>query len=165
MFKEVVKVIDDDLNKKWLSKEEFEELQTKLGNPTVNIMSSGKKREFSSGSRRDSAEDKPRMELLPLDLLMDLSEWYSGGAKKYGDNNWLKGQPQSVVIGSMLRHLTKLVRGDTDERHDLAIVWNAIALQSSLKYHKDNKQICDVVGEWYVDGKPTGKGNYEDSIY
>lgn len=128
----------------------------------MEVKSSGKVRKFSSGAVRDNADNKPRMELLPLDLLMDLSEWYAAGAKKYGSNNWLRGQSQSAIIGSLLRHLTKLVRGDTDERHDLALVWNAIALQSTIKYHKDNKNVCDVVGRWYEDGKPTGLGTWEE---
>lgn len=130
----------------------------------MELKSSGKQREFVTGAVRDSAEGKPRMELLPLDLLMDLSEWYAGGAVKYGSNNWLRGQPQSAIIGSLLRHLTKLIKGDTDERHDLAVVWNAIALQSTLKYHQDNDGICDVIGKWYVDGKPTGKGTWEEEL-
>lgn len=129
----------------------------------MEVKSSGEVRKFSSGAVRDNADNKPRMELLPLDLLMDLSEWYAAGAEKYGDNNWLRGQPQSAIIGSLLRHLTKLVRGDIDERHDLALVWNAIALQSTIKYHKDNPAVCDIVG-WFENGKPTGKGSYENEM-
>lgn len=129
----------------------------------MELKSSGEKRKFATGAVRDSANDKPRMELLPLDLLMDLSDWYAAGAAKYGDNNWLRGQPQSAIVGSMLRHLTKLLRGDTDERHDLALVWNAIALQSTLKYHKDNPAVCDMM-DWFKNGVPTGKGSYDNEL-
>lgn len=123
------------------------------------MKSSGKVRTFSSGSQRDFAGDKPRMELLPLDLLMRVSNWYGAGAEKYGDNNYRKGQPQSAVVGSLLRHLTKYSMGMTDEDHLSAIVWNALCLMNDETYHSDNNEICDML-DWFENGKPTGNGSY-----
>lgn len=123
--------------------------------------SSGKTREFSSGSRRDFAGDKPRMELLPLDLLERVAVWYGLGAEKYGDNNWRKGQPQSAVVGSLLRHISKYVRGDRSEDHLSAVVWNALCLMNDEEYHSDNAQICDMT-DWFNYGKPTGNGSFND---
>jgi hypothetical protein len=64
---------------------------------------------------------------------MRVSDWYTLGAKKYGDNNWRKGQPVSRCAGSLLRHLTKYFMGQTDEDHLSAVVFNAI------KYERDNQ--------------------------
>jgi hypothetical protein len=105
---------------------------------------SGVKRIFSTGSMRDSVEGKPLMELLPLDLLMRVSEWYTLGAKKYGDNNWRRGQPISQCVGSLLRHLTKYCMGMRDEDHLSAIVFNALSIMNVDMYHRDNKEVYDL---------------------
>ena len=122
---------------------------------------SGSKRTFPGGSQRDNVEMKPRMELLPLDLMERLAVWYGLGAEKYGCNNWRKGQPASVVIGSLLRHLSKIERGMTDEDHYAAVVWNALALMNVDEYHKDKLEINDI-GDWFKNGKPTGNGDYTE---
>lgn len=121
--------------------------------------SSGEKREFPSGACRDSATDKARMELLPLDLLERVARWYGLGADKYGDNNWRKGQPQSAVLGSLLRHLTKWMMGDKTEDHLSAIVWNSLCLMNTDEYYLDNEMIADC-DDWFVNSKPTGNGSY-----
>lgn len=120
------------------------------------MKSTGEKRTFTTGAVRDSGEGKPRMELLPYDLLMRVATWYAQGAEKYGDNNWRLGQPQSVVIGSMMRHLTKYMMGHRDEDHLSAIVWNALSLMNSDVYYQDNPDVCDIQ-DWFVDGKPNVK--------
>lgn len=109
------------------------------------MKSSGIKREFSTGAVRDSGAGKPRMELLPYDLLMRVAAWYALGAEKYGDNNWRLGQPQSAVIGSLMRHLTKYMNGDTDEDHLSAIVWNALSLMNVDEYMADDPRVRDIV--------------------
>jgi len=108
---------------------------------TNNMNSSGKVRTASSGAVRDNADDKPLMELLPLDLLMRVSAWYTLGAKKYGDNNWLKGQPQSWCVGSILRHLTKYCMGMRDEDHLSAIVFNALSIMNVDEHFKDDPEL------------------------
>ena len=105
---------------------------------------SGQKRVFPTGAMRDSADDKPMMELLPLDILMRVSEWYTLGAKKYGDNNWRKGQPISACVGSLLRHLTKYLMGHTDEDHLSAIVFNALSMMNVDMYHRDDERVNDL---------------------
>ena len=131
------------------------------------MKSSGEIREFASGAVRDSAEGKPRMELVPYDLLARLSKWYAEGAKKYKDNNWRKGQPESAVSGSLQRHFEKWMRGETDEDHLSAMAWNVFSLMNADMYYKDNPAICDITGPnaWFKDGKPTGTGSYENERY
>ena len=60
---------------------------------------------------------------------------YEEGAKKYAPNNWKKGIPTSCFLSSGVRHYAKFKRGDNDERHDRAFLWNMVGLLWTL----DNK--------------------------
>ena len=60
----------------------------------------------------------------PAHMLLEVAKHFEEGAKKYGDNNWRKGIPANVYIDSAIRHYLKFLRGDTDERHDRAFMWN-----------------------------------------
>lgn len=107
----------------------------------MNSNTDGKQDKFKSGAVRDSIEGKPMMELLPLDLLMRVSAWYTEGAKKYGEDNWRKGQPIKRCVGSILRHLTKYILGHRDEDHLSAIVFNALSIMNVEMYHADDPQL------------------------
>ena len=60
------------------------------------------------------------------DMFLELSIHFEEGAKKYGENNWQKGIPTKHYIDSGVRHYLKFLRGDKDEPHDRAFVWNMI---------------------------------------
>ena len=62
------------------------------------------------------------------DALLEVSIHYEEGAKKYGENNWQKGIPSHCYLDSGIRHLLKYYRGDTDERHDRACIWNMLGV-------------------------------------
>ena len=66
--------------------------------------------------------------------ILELACHYEDGAKKYGDNNWKKGLPVSRYISSAVRHYLKYQRGDTDERHDRAVLWNLTAILWTCLY-------------------------------
>lgn len=93
---------------------------------TVN--DSGKRQDFDTGARRDTQDDKPRFDLIPLAPLRRLAMHYTNGAKKYGEHNWTKGMPISRFYGSMFRHLFSWAIGDRSEDHLAAVAWNAFAL-------------------------------------
>lgn len=57
-------------------------------------------------------------------MLLEVSKHFEEGAAKYGDNNWQKGIPAECYMDSALRHYLKYKRGDNDEPHDRAFVWN-----------------------------------------
>ena len=57
---------------------------------------------------------------------LELSKHFEEGAKKYGENNWQKGIPTHCYIDSAVRHYLKYLRGDKDEPHDRAFVWNIV---------------------------------------
>lgn len=60
------------------------------------------------------------------DAFLELAIHFEEGAKKYSDNNWKKGIPLDRYLDSAVRHYCKFKRGDTDERHDRAFLWNII---------------------------------------
>ena len=59
-------------------------------------------------------------------MILEVSKHFEDGANKYGEYNWQKGIPTHCYIDSAVRHYLKLKRGDNDERHDLAFVWNIL---------------------------------------
>lgn len=59
-------------------------------------------------------------------LLLEVSKHFEEGAKKYGEYNWQKGIPTHCYIDSAVRHYLKWLRGDNDEPHDRAFVWNIL---------------------------------------
>lgn len=59
-------------------------------------------------------------------MFLEVSKHFEEGAKKYGEYNWQKGIPTHCYIDSAVRHYLKYLRGDTDEPHDRAFVWNIL---------------------------------------
>lgn len=59
-------------------------------------------------------------------LCLEVSKHFEEGCKKYGENNWRKGIPAHCYVDSAVRHYLKYIRGDKDEPHDRAFVWNLI---------------------------------------
>lgn len=57
-------------------------------------------------------------------MLLEVARHFEEGAKKYGESNWQKGLPVNCYIDSAVRHYLKWKRGDNDEPHDRAFVWN-----------------------------------------
>ena len=86
-------------------------------------------------------------------VLLDVSKQYEDGAKKYNDRNWEKGIPVHCFIDSAVRHYLKWKRGDTDEPHDRAFVWNILG---AIWTHENRPEMIDL---------PFKEGNYEKSIY
>ena len=56
--------------------------------------------------------------------LLELAKQYEDGANKYNERNWEQGIPLHCYIDSSVRHYLKLLRGDDDEPHDRAFLWN-----------------------------------------
>lgn len=76
--------------------------------------------------------------------LLELSIHYEEGAKKYEDRNWEKGIPLHCFIDSAVRHYLKWKRGDTDERHDRAVLWNLIGALWTQINHADKPELIDL---------------------
>ena len=86
------------------------------------------------------SEGKVRHDLIPPWVIEQLAQVYTYGTKKYDSDNWRKGLAwKKNVIGPLLRHLNKWLRGEkVDEEsgcHHLAMVlWQGAALMLYEKY-------------------------------
>jgi len=92
------------------------------------------------GTKFDAA--KPRPSLIPMEPLLEVSQLYTMGAKKYGDHNWEFGMKWSRIFDALLRHSFKWWNGEEldpeDGQHHLAaVVWNALALMEYRKTHPE----------------------------
>lgn len=70
-------------------------------------------------------------------MLLEVAKHFEEGANKYGENNWQKGLPVNCYIDSAVRHYLKYRRGDRDEPHDRAFVWNIMCCIWEVDYHND----------------------------
>lgn len=77
----------------------------------------------------------------PIRMFLELSIHYEDGARKYADNNWKKGLPVHVFIDSGVRHYLKWLRGDTDEPHNRAFLWNMVGAIWTMQNKPDFNDI------------------------
>jgi len=69
-----------------------------------------------------------------VDVVLSVGELYALGAKKYADRNWEKGMDWGRCFAAGMRHMLKLLKGEThdqvDGQHHLtSVIWCALALQ------------------------------------
>jgi len=69
--------------------------------------------------------------------ILEVSVHFSDGCAKYGERNWEKGIPCHSFVDSAIRHYLKWYRGDDDEPHDRAFIWNLLCLLWTLKHHPE----------------------------
>ena len=70
-------------------------------------------------------------------MLLEVAKHFEDGAKKYSEGNWKKGIPVKCYIDSALRHYMKWCRGDKDEPHDRALVWNLMCCIWEREYGEE----------------------------
>jgi hypothetical protein len=70
-------------------------------------------------------------------MILEAAIQFEEGAKKYGDNNWEKGIPVNCYLDSAIQQYLKYRRGDNDEPHDRAFVWNIMCCIWEVDYHHD----------------------------
>lgn len=73
--------------------------------------------------------------------MLEVAKHFEDGCAKYGEHNWEKGIPLHSYIDSAVRHYLKYRRGDTDERHDRAVLWN---LMCAIWTHKHKPDMIDI---------------------
>lgn len=79
--------------------------------------------------------------------LLEVAVHYEEGATKYGEHNWQKGIPTHCYLDSAVRHYLKWQRGDTDERHDRAFIWNLLGLAWTMMNKPDLDDIKTIEGD------------------
>ena len=95
--------------------------------------------------------------------LLEVSKQYEDGAKKYNDRNWENGIPLHCYIDSGVRHYLKFLRGDTDEPHDRAFIWNMLG---AIWTHENKPELIDLpfadTGNTATENKPVEPWCEED---
>lgn len=78
-------------------------------------------------------------------MFLEVAKHFEEGAKKYGENNWQKGLPVKCYIDSAVRHYLKWMRGDKDEPHDRAFVWNLMCCIWEVDYSPRAKELKSII--------------------
>jgi hypothetical protein len=68
-------------------------------------------------------------------MALEVAKHFEAGAVKYGEYNWQKGIPVHCYIDSGIRHYLKWRRGDNDEPHDRAFVWNMLCCWWTIEHY------------------------------
>lgn len=78
----------------------------------------------------------PQSEVFPdvYTMFLEVAKHFEAGCKKYGEDNWRKGIPAKCYIDSAVRHYLKFLRGDKDEPHDRAFIWNILCCIWTVKH-------------------------------
>jgi hypothetical protein len=109
--------------------------------PEFIVKDSGERKEYNNGFVRDIEDNKTDLtqlfgmsdlDLIPQAMLERWIEHMRKGAVKYGRNNWTKARGEEAVDRfkrSAARHMNQWLRGDTDEDHVSAIVFNVWAAE------------------------------------
>lgn len=74
-------------------------------------------------------------------MILEAAKQYEDGARKYSERNWEKGIPSHCYIDSGVRHYLKFLRGDIDEPHDRAFVWNMLC---AVRTHTSRPEFIDL---------------------
>ena len=107
----------------------------------MNIEDSGDRTNFDTGAVRDIHDGKGRYDLLPWNAIDELAKHCENGAKKYGERNCEKGIPVHSLLDSAIRHLSCYLRGQNEENHLRAAMWNvAFTIEMELN-HKEMQDI------------------------
>lgn len=127
---------------------------SKKAAPRFKIKDSGARRNFSTGSVRDTGAGKGRFDLISQIALLRLAQHYEKGSEKYGDRNWELGQPVSVYLNSLSHHLNDYLLGKRAEDHLSAISWNAFAAVHTIEMVRLGKlppELDDVPAGAYIE--------------
>ena len=73
----------------------------------------------------------------PETMILETAIHFEEGAKKYGENNWKLGIPVNCYLDSAIRHYLKWRRGDNDEPHHRAFVFNLMCCIWEVDYHEN----------------------------
>ena len=78
--------------------------------------------------------------------ILEIAKHFEDGSTKYGERNWEKGIPCHSFLDSGIRHLLRFFRGDNDERHDRAFMWNMLCLAWTIKHHPEMNDLVSKRG-------------------
>lgn len=103
-----------------------------------------------AGIKHDS--DKPKLDLIPAELLEEVGKVLSFGAKKYNRGNWCKGINYSRLIAAAMRHLNEYNKGvDIDPESNLLHVSHAATNLAFLLWMIEHRK--DLDDRWINESK------------
>ena len=79
--------------------------------------------------------------LHPSTAILELAKHYEDGLQKYPERNWEKGISLKCYIDSGVRHYLRYMRGDKDEPHDRAFLWNMFG---AIWTHRNSPECIDL---------------------
>ena len=85
--------------------------------------------------------------------MLEVAKHYSEGCEKYSERNWEKCINLHCYIDSGVRHYLKCLRGDTDEPHDRAFLWNMLGAIWTHKHKPDCIDLPFATNEGDNDGR------------
>ena len=71
------------------------------------------------------------------EMILMVSHHYKDALSKYPERNWEKGLPTHSFVDSGVRHLLKIARGDQDEPHNNAFIWNMFGILWNDEHHPE----------------------------
>lgn len=77
-------------------------------------------------------------------MVLEMAKHMADGAKKYPPRNWEKGIDLHCYVDSGVRHMLKHARGDNDEPHSRAFIWNLICCVWTLRHHPELNDLPEV---------------------
>lgn len=80
---------------------------------------------MTDSKKNDRQDNKPRWELLPLNLLAHVVDVYTAGAKKYGPNQW-QNLPDGYdrYKAALFRHLIAFESGEIGTQKPAVTTWH-----------------------------------------
>lgn len=108
------------------------------------VKDSGARMEFDSGMVRDTEDGKVKYDLV-LDgpMFERWAEHMTKGAAKYNDRNWMLARGPAELARfrrSAFRHFLQWFRGDNDEDHAAAVMFNI----NGAEYVKNGMRLQDI---------------------
>lgn len=92
---------------------------------------------FESGLKKEIS-DKPRFDLIPVEVLERIARQFAHGAKKYGEGNWKLGSGDEIDIFRQAahRHLFQWANNVDDGEDHAAALLTDVIMYEWLKNHK-----------------------------
>jgi hypothetical protein len=97
-------------------------------------------------------------------MILEVSKHYEAGAEKYGENNWQKGLDVYSYIDSAARHYLKFLRGDKDEPHDRAFIWNILSAIWTCKNKPELNGYAPTIVRQEFTVSPEAKEKFDKAI-
>lgn len=95
---------------------------------TFVVKDSGERHHFESGMQRDIDSNKVQYDLVfDGPMLERYAAHLTKGAEKYQPRNWMLAEGEAEMVrfkASATRHFFQWLRGDTDEDHAAAVIFN-----------------------------------------